>query len=71
MSKWSKRVREPTDELNMGASPSSGADEAIESPRSESARAEEIRIDREDRALSSAIFHDSLAIRAGLLSVAR
>jgi hypothetical protein len=58
-----------TEKLNMGASPSSGADEAVESPRSESARAEEIRIDREDRALSSAVFHDSLAIRTGLIVI--
>ena len=56
-----------TEELNMGAS--RGADEAVETPRSESARAEEIRIDREDRALSSAVFHDSLAIRTGLIVI--
>jgi hypothetical protein len=59
-----------TDELNMQASPSSGGDEAIESPRWESAQSEEIRIDREDRTtLTSAIFQDSLAIRAGLIGI--
>ncbi len=57
------------DEPNMGVSPSSGADEAIELLRLETARAEDIRIDREDRALSSAVFHDSLVIRAGLIVI--
>jgi len=44
------------------------ADEASESP-SEFAQARDIRIDRQDRALSSAVFHDSLAIRTGLVVI--
>jgi hypothetical protein len=59
-----------TDELNMQASLSSGGDEAIETPRWESERSEEIRIDREDRTtLTSAVFQDSVAIRAGLIVI--
>jgi hypothetical protein len=45
------------------------ADEAIESPRSEPERAEEIRVDRKDRILSSAVLHDSLPIRLGLIVI--
>ncbi len=43
------------------------ADEAIESTRSESARPQDIRIDRKDRVIGAAVFHDSCAIRAGVI----
>ncbi len=43
------------------------ADEAIESTRSGSARSQDIRIDRKDRVIGAVVFHDSFAIRAGVI----
>ena len=42
------------------------ADEAIEPP-SEFAQCQDIRIDRKDRLIGGAVFHDSSAIRAGII----
>jgi len=64
----------PSDAPNLEMSTASdrhgslGTGEAIESP-SEFAQPQDIRLDRQDRALSSAVFHDSLAIRTGLVVI--
>jgi hypothetical protein len=65
------------DERNMGMlapgsdkhESSETADDVIESLCSESPWPQRIRINQKDRVVDSAVFHDSLAIRAGLIVV--
>jgi hypothetical protein len=45
------------------------ANEAVESPGSEFARAQDIRIDQKDRILGAGVLHDSLPIRVGLIVI--
>ena len=54
---------------NHGDERLGAANEAVESPGSEFASAQDIRIDQKDRILGAGVLHDSLPIRVGLIVI--